>query len=163
MPGPVQDRSVVETPVTSTVAAEVLGISYVQFSAVARDGWIVAESDGRYLVPAIVKGYLEYRLGSVQQAKLERDAKLSQIKIASQTLALAVKRGELVNAAAIEAHFSERVGRLIGKYDGLAARVTRDRSLRQIIQTGVDAIRNEFAAEERHEAERLRATMERRS
>jgi hypothetical protein len=160
MSGPqAPDRSALTITINSVVAAEMLAISQTQFGQAVAAGWITAQSNGEFRVGDVATGYVRYRLNSFSEERLQREQRLTQLKLARQSLDLAVKRGELGNIAAMEAYFSERVAGLCGKFDGLAARVTRDLPLRRTIQAGVDAIRNEFAAECKREADQARAAI----
>jgi hypothetical protein len=160
MSGPKSDDPALLTmTVSAATGAELIGVSATVFGMAAAAGYIASQADGRYRIADCTQGYLRYRLDAGQQQKQERDSRLAQLRIASQSLALAVRRGELCNREAMESYFSERVGRLIGKFDSLPARVTRDRSLRGLIQAGVDAIRNEFAAECKRDADDARAAI----
>jgi hypothetical protein len=146
--------------IPQSVAAELIGISVVQFSMAVREGWITMQPDGRYLVRDCVQGYVRYRLDAGQQEKRERDNKLAQIRIAERGLQLAERRGSLMNLQAAMGYLSEQIGSVFQELDGVPARLTRDLELRRRLADILDGIRNKFAADQQREAHRLRAVVE---
>lgn len=151
------DDALLRARVRKTVAARLLGVEKSTVSNLVTKGVLRPEPDATFVLPDLIQSYVQSVKDDRRLGVTERDVKLKELRIAERELALSVKRGELRNAAAMDAYFGERAGRLFGMLDGLPARCTRDLALRRIIQAGVDEIRNAFAAECEREAERIKA------
>jgi hypothetical protein len=154
------DVAILTTSVTSSVAAEILGVGVVQFGVLVRDGWITQQPDGRYRVVDVTRGYLRSRLDAGQAERRERDNQLAAIKLAERNLALAERRAALMNLLGAMQYCGELLRPLFKKLIGEVPRraYPRDHQRQQQLMKLFEEIRDEFEAEQERESTRIKAT-----
>ena len=152
------DVAILTTSITSSVAAEILGVGVVQFGVLVRDGWITQQPDGRYRVVDVTRGYLRSRLDAGQAERRERDNQLAAIKLAERNLALAERRASLMNLLGAMRHCAELLRPVFKTLiEDVPRRYTRDREKQRQLAALFAEIRDKFEAEQQKEAARIKA------
>lgn len=121
--------------------ARLLTITDRRVQQLAKDGYIPKPSRGLYSLVGAVQGYIrflrdEHRKGS------EAESGLKATRQAEIEMRMAERRRELIALSAAEDAMLSLVGFINEEFSGFAARTTRDRALRDQIETNLDATLN---------------------
>jgi hypothetical protein len=144
-------------------AAKLIGKSAVWLAKLVKDGHVKpGDKLGRetvYKPAAVVGGYIGYLTD--EQRRSSKSATLSEVQRARATeirLRIAREQHELIDLDEALSVLDEIVGGLRADFSGLAASVTRDSTLRSLIEEKIDAIFQRHADSLTQKARALRAS-----
>jgi hypothetical protein len=147
MPKPALEYELLDIRISPSVGARLLGLSKPAVDFAEKKGAFSRGSDGRYLLPDFIRGYiLMVRNGRGSDRKAAQE-KLINTRIKEAELKLAERTAELVPKTQAFDTFTELTSSLIGKFDGLPAQFTRNLIERRKLQKLINEIRNEWAVE----------------
>lgn len=127
-------------------AAALLDLTERRVQQLAREGVIPKASHGRYPVAGAVRGYIGYLRDEVRRStETAAGAALKATRQAEIELRMAERQRELVPRAEADAAMDMVVGVVNEEFGGFAARVTRDRQIRNVIEKEMDTTLNRIA------------------
>ena len=154
-------------PVSRQTLAELLTLTAQRVDQLVREGWIEKPSRGNYALVAGVQGYIRFLKDDERRSsKTAAESRVRDMRADEIALRIEERSKKLINEARAEALglVDEVIGGLKADLYALPARVTKDLSLRRVIE---EAIEDALAASARRAAEgapaKPRATSRRQS
>ena len=146
--------------VTTPTLAALCGVSARRVQQLADEGVIRSETRGTWNAIECVPAFHAHRIAQVEQAVTKRTGSAADRHVNAKARAVELRTAReeavLIETEEAQAVVEELVGTAKAGFGGLAARVTRDLTLRATIEEEVDAIFDRLGAQYRHRAAELR-------
>ena len=145
--------------ITLETAAKLIKVTPRHLTRLVADGWIPRAGHGRYTVVGVVHGYIAYRDDLEQRrSAAASDTDLRAVRRREIEQRMAIRDRDLIDIVEHDAVFDEAIGMLKAELIGLAARITRNRAMRNQIESEIDGVLNRAAARFEQATAQLRQT-----
>ncbi len=141
------------------VAARLIKVSPRRLQQLVAGGWIPRAGHGHYTVVGVVHGYVAYRDDLEQRrSAAASDTDLRVVRRREIEQRMAIRDRDLIDIVEHDAVFDEAIGMLKAELIGLPARITRNRAMRNQIESEIDGVLNRAAARFEQATAQLRET-----